>query len=508
MPAGMNMAQFDVAIVGGGVNGTAVARDAAGRGLKVLLVEQGDLASGTSSASSKLMHGGLRYLARRKFRLVAEALREREVMMRTAPHLVHPLRFVLPTADSGRSVLALRLGLFIYDRLGGRKSLPGSAALNLTHHAYGAPLRRRFTFGFEYSDCHVDDSRLVVLNAVDAAERGAVIRTRTRCMRADRAEEWTLILNARGRREVVSARSLVNAAGPWVSQVAETVLRAPSPVRVRLVKGSHIVVPRMFEHSGAYVLPLPDRRIVFALPFADNFTLIGTTEQDFVGDLAAPAPTAEEVAYLCAAANAYFRHAIDPADVVWSFAGVRALCDDGAANAADVSRKYILALDRPYRGAPLLTVYGGKITTARRLAETAVSKIAHFFVCQPAWTAHAPLPGGEFAGEGVDAHVAATQRRWPFLAPGHARRLALAYGVRTARVLADAQKMDDLGARFGPDLTEAEVLYLMRHEWAETADDILWRRSKTGLAASKHDREALAGFMTSARASNGLAASL
>jgi glycerol-3-phosphate dehydrogenase len=485
------MANFDLAIIGGGINGVGIARDAAGRGLKVLLVEQNDLASGTSSASTKLIHGGLRYLEHGAWRLVREALAEREVLLRNAPHVVHPIRIVLPTQNGPRSAWLIRLGLFLYDHLGGRSSLPKSQSISLRHHGYGLPLRRQHTAGLEFSDCMTDDSRLVVLNAIDAAERGAMIRTRTRCTRVERGETWTLVLNARGRRDVVTARALVNATGPWVAQVAETVLRMRVPQPVRLAKGTHIVLRRLFDQDRGYMLQNADRRVVFALPFERDFTLIGTTDADFVGDPAAPTPTLQEITYLCDVANAYFRDPIGPADVVWAFSGVRSLYDDGAAKADDVTREYVLALDDAHRLAPLLTVYGGKITTYRRLAEAALAKIGHFFAAGPAWTSQARLPGGDFNPEHLQTMVNDVVRRWPFVTESNARRLVDAYGTRLDRILGSAKTIDDLGARFGVDLTAAEVRYLVQHEWAETADDVLWRRTKLGLSVSPADKEAL-----------------
>jgi glycerol-3-phosphate dehydrogenase len=492
------MERFDLAVIGGGINGTAIARDASGRGLKVLLLEQHDLAAGTSSASTKLVHGGLRYLEQRAFRLVREALAEREVLLRTAPHLVRPMRFVLPPQGGQRSALLLRAGLFVYDHLAGRRGLPRTKTIDLTHHPCGEPLRRQFSFAFEYSDCRVDDARLVVLNAVDAAARGATIRTRTRCVRAERGETWTLVLHSRGQRSVAMARALVNATGPWLQRTAETVLRVESRKPVRLVKGSHIVVRKLFEHEHGYVLPVSDGRIVFALPFAGDFTLIGTTDQDFVGDLAAPVPSTDEIRYLQAAVNAYFRHPIGAGDIVWSFAGVRTLLDDGVSRAADLTRDYELELDAPPRLAPLLTVYGGKITTARRLADAAYAALARFFALRSPWTRHAPLPGGDFAYDRLDIPLNEIRRRWPFVPFAQAQRLAAAYGTRAERILNHATTPDDLGARFGADLTAAEVRYLMREEWAETADDVLWRRSKLGLHLSHDEREALARFMAQA----------
>jgi glycerol-3-phosphate dehydrogenase len=492
------MADYDLAIIGGGINGTGIARDAAGRGIRVLLVEQSDLASGTSAASTKLIHGGLRYLEHGAFRLVRESLAEREVLWRMAPHIIRPMRFVLPTDAGGRSPLLLRLGLWLYDRLGGRELLPPTSPLDLTHHAVGVPLKRSYRAALEYSDCRVDDARLVVLNAVDAAERGATIRTRTRCVRAEREEEWRLILKARGERQVVTASVLINAAGPWIGSVAETVLRTPLRVPARLVKGSHIVVPRLFDHERGYILPGPDRRFVFALPFRQDFTLIGTTDEDFVGDPAVVTASLEEIHYLCRSVSAYFREGVGVEKVLHTYAGVRALYDDGAATAKDATRDYRLIVDRPPRAAPLLTVYGGKITTYRRLAEAALRLLKDRLRGGPAWTATAPLPGGDFVVDGVHTLVARARRSWPFLTEPQAERLVGAYGTRLARVLGEAGRADDVAPWFGAGLSGAEVRYLVKYEWAQTADDVLWRRSKLGLSASEVDTGALTRFMQSA----------
>jgi glycerol-3-phosphate dehydrogenase len=493
------MADYDLAIIGGGINGAGIARDAAGRGLRVLLVEQNDLASGTSSASSKLIHGGLRYLEHRAFRLVREALAERQVLLRLAPHLVRPMRFVLPAYPGPRSALMLRMGLFLYDHLGAKKILPSTRTIDLTHHVMGYPLNRRYRFGFEYSDCSVDDSRLVILNALDAAERGASIRPRARLVRAERSDEWRLIVTDHGRREVATARVLVNASGPWVGFVSENVLRVTEPSRLRLVKGSHIVVPRMVQHDRAYVLQSPDGRVVFVLPFERDFTLIGTTDEDFAGDPSVVAPSGEEITYLCNSVNNYFRHDIGVSDVKWAFAGVRSLYDDGSKKPEDVTRDYHLMLDERFREAPVLTIYGGKITTYRRLAEAVMERLQHFFHPRPNWTARTPLPGGDFAWDALDDEVARAQRNWPFLEEGHLRRLVQAYGTRIDRMLGAATSAKDLGARFGADLTEAEVRYLMRQEWAESADDVLWRRTKLGLLFSDEQKEALGRFMVAER---------
>jgi glycerol-3-phosphate dehydrogenase len=491
------MADFDLAIIGGGINGTGLARDAAGRGLSVLLLEMNDLGSGTSSASSKLIHGGLRYLEHGAFRLVREALNEREVLLRMAPHVVRPMHFMLPPLPGLRSPLMLRFGLILYDLLGARRLLAASRTVDLTHHVAGRPLKRTFRYGFEYSDCRVDDSRLVVLNALDAAEHGAVVRTRTRCARAERQHEWELVLNARGRRDVKTARVLVNAAGPWIGEVAETVIRQPLPRPVRLIKGSHIVVRRRFENGYGYLLEAPDRRVVFALPFAEDFTLIGTTDENFVGDLNSPAPDAGEITYLCDAVNHYFRDRVTPDELVWSFAGVRSLYDDGANKPEDVTRDYELVLDERDDEAPLLTIYGGKITTHRKLAEAAMAQIGKFFNARPPWTADSRLPGGEFPPEAFTAEVVEAMRRWPFLTEPHARRLVQAYGRRMERILKDAQSMDDLGRCFAGDLTAAEVRYLVDNEWAQNADDVLWRRSKLGLKITPEERAALDRFVAS-----------
>src|SRR6266567_4496169 len=490
------MAEFDLAVVGGGINGAGIARDAAGRSLRVLLVEQNDLASGTSSASTKLVHGGLRYLEEGWLRLVREALLEREVMLRMAPHLIRPMRFVLPAEPGLRPAWMLRLGLFVYDHLGGRQSLPPARAIDLANDLLGAPLKQRYERGFEYSDCFADDSRLVVLTALDAAERGAVIRTRTRCIRAERGAEWRLMLEVRGRRDLATARVLVNATGPWLKLFAKRALRDSAPLPARLDKGSHIVVRRLFDHDRGYIVQTRDRRVVFALPFERDFTLIGTTDQAFAGDPSGIEPTADEIAYLCDVANAHFRERLHPADVVWSFAGVRSLYDDGSRKAQDVTRDYVLTLDQRDGEAPLLTIYGGKITTYRRLAEHALDRLAHVIAIGSAWTKDSHLPGGEFPYDGVEALVAKTRKSRPFLSEEHALRLVRAYGTRVERVLGPARRLEDLGPCLGGDLTGAEVRYLMEREWAQTEDDVLWRRSKLGLSFSPLEREGLARFMS------------
>jgi glycerol-3-phosphate dehydrogenase len=490
------MSDFDLAIVGGGINGAGIARDAAGRGLRVLLVEQNDLAAGTSSASTKLIHGGLRYLEHGWFRLVREALLEREVMLRMAPHLIRPMRFVLPVEPGMRPAWLLRLGLLVYDHLGGRRILPATRSLDLSRDPHGGTLKARYRWGFEYSDCVTDDSRLVVLNAMDAAARGALIRTRTRCLRADRADAWKLVLETRGRREVASARVLVNATGPWLGQFAQSVMQRPAPADLRLDKGTHIVVRRLFGHDRGYIFQTADLRVVFVLPYERDFTLIGTTDAAFTGDPGTVAPSPDEIDYLCAAVNDRLRAVISPADVVWAFAGVRSLHDDGTSEPQDAMRVYVLVLDE--QAAPLLTVYGGKITTYRRLAEAALDRLAPILGARPPWTKKSRLPGGDFPVDGVPRLIAEARKSWPFLSEAHIRRMAQAYGTRISAILGSAKQIDDLGPRLGADLTGAEVRYLMNYEWARTADDVLWRRSKLGLRVSAPEHEQLAKFMANA----------
>lgn len=490
---------FDIAIIGGGVNGCGIARDAAGRGASVVLFEQGDLASATSSASTKLIHGGLRYLEHYEFRLVREALTEREVMWRAAPHIVRPLRFVLPHHAGLRPWWLLRLGLFLYDHLGGRRLLPATRSLDLRHDEAGAALQPRFSRAFEYSDCWVEDSRLVVLNARDAAERGASILPRTKVTGARRQGDHWLVSteSADGTRAETSARALVNAAGPWVADVLNAIVSSNRPAAVRLVQGSHIVVPRLFEHERCYIFQNADDRIIFAIPYEGDLTLIGTTDKDYDGDPAKVAASAEEIAYLCAAASEYFRKEIKPADVIWTYSGVRPLYDDGASKAQEATRDYVLTLDEPAGSAPLLSVFGGKITTSRRLAEAAVEKLAAAVPAlrAPPWTADARLPGGDFPVEGFEALVEKIATPRPWLARKLARRLARAYGTRAEALLEGAGDMADLGQIFGADLTEREVGWLMAQEWALTAEDVLFRRSKLGLRFSGEQRQALAEYM-------------
>jgi len=493
---------YDLAIIGGGINGCGIARDAAGRGLKVFLCEQGDLAGATSSASTKLIHGGLRYLEYYEFRLVREALQERERLLTAAPHIIWPLRFVLPHHKGLRPRWLIRLGLFLYDHLGGRRLLPPTRVLDLARDPAGEPLKPAFRRAFEYSDCWVEDSRLVVLNAADAVARGATVVTRTRCLGARReAGLWRLELDRDGARSSVAAHALVNAAGPWVTELLARVTGANSPARVRLVKGSHIIVRRLFRHERAYIFQNADGRIVFAIPYEQDFTLIGTTDVDYQGDPGDPAISPEETRYLCDAANEYFKQPIGPEDVVHSYAGVRPLYDDGAREAKAATRDYVLELEAPDGQPPLLSVFGGKITTFRRLAESVMAKLEPQLPAEirarlgKPWTARATLPGGDFAVDGRERLADLLQAVVVDLPRPLALRLARAYGTRARDILGEARTLAALGQDFGAGLTESEVRYLMRQEWAQRAEDVLWRRSKLGLRMDAAQRQRLEDFM-------------
>ena len=490
------MAVFDLAIIGGGINGCAIARDAAGRGLSVLLAEQGDLAGATSSASTKLIHGGLRYLEQGEFRLVREALGEREILLRNAPHIVWPLRFVLPHHAGLRPWWMIRLGLFLYDHLGGRQILPPTRSVDLRRDPVGAPLKPGYARGFEYADCWVDDSRLVVLNARDAARLGADIRTRTQVVSADRQDRmWRVRL---GDGSEIAARALVNAAGPWVSDVLSVVVGQPAPTQIRLVKGSHIVLRRLFSADCSYIFQNADGRVCFAIPYEGDFTLIGTTDEDFHGDPRLAAISPAEETYLLAAAGEYLRAPIDPAAIVWRYCGVRPLRRDGASAAQQATRDYVLELEEA--GAPVLSVFGGKITTHRRLAEAALARLRPFFPSMGgAWTANAHLPGGDFAWDRVDELRQQLAGRYGFLTDATIHRLVRSYGTDAARWLGTAASAADLGQHFGADLFAREVEWLMQNEWARTADDILWRRGKLGLRLSAPQTAALAAWMATNR---------
>ncbi|MBT5266127.1 MAG: glycerol-3-phosphate dehydrogenase [Rhodospirillaceae bacterium] len=504
---------YDIAVIGGGINGCGIARDAAGRGLSVLLCEQNDLASGTSSASTKLIHGGLRYLEHYEFRLVRAALFERETLWRMAPHIIRPLRFVLPRDPGMRPAWLLRLGLFLYDHLGGRKLLPGTRALNLSKDEAGQPLEGQATRAFEYSDCWVDDARLVVLNAVDAAERGATIRTRTRVEKAWRKEDhWELTLRPvdGGPPLQAQARILINAAGPWAGSILDEIVTEPTkPAAIRLVRGSHIIVPRLFEHERAYIFQNDDQRIVFAIPYEGDFTLVGTTDIDHEGTPGEVEISTEETDYLVQVANNRFKRKITTDDVLRAFSGVRPLYGSAETSAAqEVTRDYTLRLEvdggsNPAQQsptqqdcAPLLSVLGGKITTYRKLAEQALDELQRFLPgVRPAWTAFSRLPGGEFPVGEIDELLTELESDYSQMPKAMLSRMARAYGTRTKRLLNSSQTSQELGHHFGADLYQNEIEYLIEHEWAVTADDILWRRTKLGLHLDASERGQVAEYL-------------
>jgi len=494
----MSETRADLLIVGGGVNGAGIARDAAGRGLRVVLCEAGDLAGATSSASSKLIHGGLRYLEQYEFRLVREALAERERLLRIAPHIIWPMRFVLPHDAALRPAWMIRAGLFLYDNLARRRTLPGSTSLDLRRDAEGRPLRDGLVRGFAYSDCWVEDSRLVVLNARDAADRGADILTRTRCVSARRdGDGWLAVLEDRdaGTRREVRAHVLVNAAGPWAGEFLTSAVGRNVRATLRLVKGSHIVVPRLYDGPQAYILQNEDRRICFVIPYEGDFTLIGTTDVPYEGDPAAVAASDAEIDYLCAAANRYLKTRVTPADVVRTYAGVRPLYDDDAtADPSAVTRDYVLELEDAV-GAPLLNVFGGKLTTYRRLAEAAMAKLGpHLEAMAPPWTGDRPLPGGDMPGADWEAFREAFGARRPWLPERTADRLCRLYGTEAERIVGDAAGIAGLGEDFGAGLHEAELVHLVEREWARTADDVLWRRTKAGLHLDAGGRARVAAW--------------
>ncbi|MGB8316194.1 MAG: glycerol-3-phosphate dehydrogenase [Aestuariivirga sp.] len=488
---------YDLFVIGGGVNGCGIARDAAGRGLKVILAEQGDLASGTSSASTKLIHGGLRYLEHYEFRLVREALIEREVLLKAAPHIIWPLRFVLPHHRGLRPRHLIRLGLFLYDHLGGRKILPPTRSINLHHDITGEPLKPEFVHAYEYSDCWVEDARLVVLNARDAADRGAEIRTRTKCTSARRVNGiWEIrILPDGGQEETVKAKALINAAGPWVSSVLGNIVGRNNPDKIRMVKGSHIVVDRVYDHDRCYIFQNADGRICFAIPYEQDFTLIGTTDEDHTGDPSSPQITDSEIDYLLTSTSEYFKLPITREQVRWSYSGIRPLYDDGASKAQEATRDYVLKLDAAAGQAPLLSVFGGKITTYRKLSEAVLEKIVPFFPgTRKPWTAGASLPGGDFPFDEVEARIAELQRKYSFFSPQNVRRIFRAYGTRAEKMFDNARFAKDMGRSFGP-LSEREINYLITEEFVRQPDDILWRRSKLGLHLSREEQAALREHM-------------
>lgn len=490
---------YDLVIIGGGINGCGIARDAVGRGLKVLLCEQGDLAQATSSASTKLFHGGLRYLEYYEFRLVREALIERERLWQAMPHISWPLRFVLPYHKGLRPAWLIRLGLFIYDHLGGRKLLPPTRDLRLAEDPVGIPLKSCYTRAFEYSDCWVDDARLVVLNALSAAENGADIRVRTQFTAAERTpQEWKVTLRdtLTDKSYSILARGLVNAGGPWVDEIVQNKLHSRPPARIRLVRGSHIIVPRLFAHDRAYIFQNADNRIVFAIPYEEDFTLIGTTDEHHDGDPGKAVCSEDEKAYLIKSVSAYFEQPLSLDDIVWTYSGVRPLYDDGASSATAATRDYVLHVQDQDGQAPVLNVFGGKITTYRRLAESALAKLAPYYPAMGrAWTAGEPLPGGDFPATGRDQLIQQLQSDYPFLDNKWARRLVKSYGTLASQFLGQAQSAGDLGEQFGHNLTEVEVRWLMDREWAQTAEDVVWRRSKLGLKISKQQYRHLDNWM-------------
>lgn len=493
---------YDVFVIGGGINGCGISRDAIGRGYSVCLAEMNDLASGTSSWSSKLIHGGLRYLEHYEFRLVREALSEREVLLENAPHIIWPLRFVLPHHKDLRPAWLLRLGLFLYDHIGKRKLLPGTSTVDLRTSAVGKPLKPLFSKGFEYSDCWVNDARLVVLNALDAAERGADIRTRTKVVKAERKDDfWEISLaNASGTVDTVRARLIVNAGGPWVDRILSGAVGRHDVRNVRLVQGSHIVVPRLHDHDRAYIFQNGDGRIIFALPYEEDYTLIGTTDQDFDGDPREAKISEAEIDYLCAAASEYFEKPVTRESIVWTYSGVRPLYDDGASAAQEATREYVIKAD-PGEGAPLVNIFGGKITTYRKLAESMLEVIeARLGRKSAPWTHRAALPGGDFPADGFDDQAARLQADYPFLDHKQARRYVRHYGTRTRVLLKNARTEADLGQDFGHGLYAREVDYLMAHEWAVEAADVIWRRTKRGIRLSPDQVAALDAYMEANRA--------
>jgi glycerol-3-phosphate dehydrogenase len=493
---------FDMIVIGGGVNGAGIARDGQGRGLKVALFEQNDIASATSQWSTKLIHGGLRYLEHYKFRLVREALIEREVLLRIAPHIMWPLRFVLPHHKGLRPAWLLRLGLFLYDNLGGRKILPGTKTLDLRKDIAGEPLKDMFVKGFEYSDGWVQDARLVLLNCMDAAERGARISPRTRVVSAERVEGlWRVTVENKDSkvRETLTAKILINAAGPWVAQVFANVIRANAPAKVRLVQGSHLVVKKLYEHDRCYIFQNADGRIIFSIPYENAFTLIGTTDQDWKDEPGKVKISQEEKVYLVNAASEYFKKPVTLEDIVWDYSGVRPLYDDGASKAQEATRDYVLTLDDANGQPPLLSVFGGKITTYRRLSEAAFAKLAPHLnaevMSKAGWSGKEALPGGDMAWDGAKPLAVDLRRKFPWLGEAQAVRLAKTYGTRVWKVFEGVTSQAEAGRDFGAGLTEAELIYLRDHEWAHDMQDALYRRTKLGLHMSEEQREGVAQFL-------------
>ena len=490
---------YDLIIIGGGINGCGIARDAAGRGLKVLLCEKDDLASHTSSSSSKLIHGGLRYLEYYEFRLVGEALSERETLLGIAPHIIWPLEFVMPHVPSLRPAWMIRAGLFLYDHLGKREKLPSSRGVSLTGEGYGENIRADIRRGFVYSDCWVDDARLVALNARSAADIGATILTRTECISGRRSPDgWEVDLrDANGATQTVKAKCVVNAAGPWVKSLLDGELHQPTRANVKQVKGSHIVVKRLYPGAHAFILQNDDKRIIFLIPYENDYTLIGTTDVEVHDAPGSARISPEEIDYLCRAANRYVAKPIAPADVVWSYSGVRPLYDDGESDPSAVTRDYTLVLDVSYPQAPLLSVFGGKITTYRKLSDAVMDKLRPSFPQMTAsWTGTKPLPGGNIPNANFESFIAALTRDYPHVPPGVLRAIARRHGSLTRRILGDAAKAEDLGTHFGDTLYAREVEHLIGCEFARTSDDVLWRRTKCGLHMSDEQRAVVGDYVT------------
>lgn len=489
----------DLFIIGGGINGAGIAADAAGRGLKVTLCEQGDLANATSSQSSKLIHGGLRYLEYYEFRLVREALKEREVLLKKAPHIIHPLRFIMPHNAQLKPAWMLRLGLFLYDHLGTRHFLQGSRSLNFKHHSAGQTLKKTFKRGFSYSDCRVDDARLVVLNAMQARQLGATILPRTRLVSARRqSNHWEIEVAQSGQQNMFfQAKVLVNATGPWVETIINNLLQLNSKNHVALVKGSHIVVPGLYREDYAFILTNTDNRVVFVIPYLGKYSLIGTTDIPFQGDPSHAKITQEEINYLLDVVNRYFDKSITPQQIVWTYSGVRPLHSDKASNLSAISRDYTLELNTADGQAPLLSIFGGKITTYRKLAERALADLQPFFpTTQSAWTKDSPLPGGDIPNADFPTFYRQFQQQYPWLPSDIAYRYASSYGTLCRYFLKNACNLSDLGRHFGGGLYESEVAYLMEYEWAKTVEDILWRRTKLGLVLTTQEVEALKQYIS------------
>lgn len=495
----MAQAHFDVFVVGGGINGTGIAADAAGRGLNVGLCEMGDLAHATSSSSSKLIHGGLRYLEHYEFRLVKEALTEREVLLKIAPHLVTPLRFQMPHRPHLRPAWLIRLGLFLYDNLGKRETLAGSHGVK---YDANSPLKSDITKGFEYSDCWVDDARLVVINALSAQQNGANIFARTRCTAAKRVNgRWHITLEDQitKKSQLITADALVNAAGPWVSSFIESQMEQKPPYGIRMIKGSHVVVPKLYQHANAFIMQNTDKRIVFAIPYREHYTLIGTTDVEYKGDPDKVKISAEETDYILGVANQHFKQQLTSADVVWNYSGVRPLLEDESSNPSAVTRDYTLHLDDQANQAPLLSIFGGKITTYRKLALSAMNKLAPYFPSMTApWTHSKALPGGDLSMS-LEAFTLQLQKSYPFLTAHMAKRFTMSYGTLTHTLLHQVTSQDALGTLFGSELYQAEVDYLIQYEWAYSAEDILWRRTKLGLEFTPEQTISLENYIKEQR---------